>query len=277
MAIPADNIDITNEDSSRNGMFHPALTGSYSFGCVDEKLNKRKYEASSPSQSGDQNRNKKKQRHATPETSNIKIACKARGLPESHNSNTAFIQIPENCLHGQMVLCSHPECVRSGRQFRYCAVCRLPVAKRNFMKRHSHGEFASPDELREKLGESGKRNCHSTAFISDKDADDESDIVCTEIVSAEDRSNMPKLDRPIEVSDHTGQVQNRDSLSSWLSDIFRGSDPLYPRKPKATSSQDQMLQFSFTKGGKTETDYPVNGFSRPDTSFNELDLSSIFD
>lgn len=42
------------------------------------------------------------------------------------------------------MMCSHSKCRNSGIKFRYCAICRLPVAKRNFYQRHSH-ELDRPD------------------------------------------------------------------------------------------------------------------------------------
>eukprot|EP00542_Grammatophora_oceanica_P011917 CAMPEP_0194049650 /NCGR_PEP_ID=MMETSP0009_2-20130614/30811_1 /TAXON_ID=210454 /ORGANISM="Grammatophora oceanica, Strain CCMP 410" /LENGTH=513 /DNA_ID=CAMNT_0038695855 /DNA_START=54 /DNA_END=1595 /DNA_ORIENTATION=- len=67
-----------------------------------------------------------------------RVPCKARGIAEHHNSATAYFDIPLDAPHGMLLLCSHPACHGSGRRFRYCKVCELPVAKRNFVKRHSH-------------------------------------------------------------------------------------------------------------------------------------------
>ena len=76
-----------------------------------------------------------------------RIPCKARGMPEDHNSELAYFEIPADATHGKILACSHPDCEASGRRFRYCAVCALPVAKRNFMKRHAHGIFSTSKEL----------------------------------------------------------------------------------------------------------------------------------
>lgn len=77
-------------------------------------------------------------------TNILRFPCKARGLPDSHNARTAYIDVPANASHGTIVLCSHALCSSSGRQFRYCSVCMIPVAKRNFAKRHSHGLLHAP-------------------------------------------------------------------------------------------------------------------------------------
>jgi len=83
-----------------------------------------------------------------------RVACKARGMSDTHNGDTAYFEVPASCRHGQILICSHAQCAASGRRFRYCAVCALPVAKRNFMKRHAHGLVSSPKELDGELEES---------------------------------------------------------------------------------------------------------------------------
>lgn len=74
-----------------------------------------------------------------PVTEVRRVPCKARGVRGGHNLRTAYFDIPVNAEHGLMLVCSHEACAASGRRFRYCAICDLPVAKRNFSKRHGHG------------------------------------------------------------------------------------------------------------------------------------------
>jgi len=47
--------------------------------------------------------------------------------------------IPENVKHGEELICSYFACRNAGIKFRYCSQCKVPVAKRNFRKRHKHG------------------------------------------------------------------------------------------------------------------------------------------
>lgn len=68
--------------------------------------------------------------------------CKARNVAPDHNNDTAYLELPANPCHGHQLYCSHRECKESGRAFRWCDVCQIVVAKRNFMKRHSHGLMA---------------------------------------------------------------------------------------------------------------------------------------
>lgn len=41
--------------------------------------------------------------------------------------------------HGEELICSYFACRNAGIKFRYCSHCKVPVAKRNFRKRHKHG------------------------------------------------------------------------------------------------------------------------------------------
>jgi hypothetical protein len=47
--------------------------------------------------------------------------------------------IPGSVGHGEDLICSYSACRNAGVKFRYCAFCRVPVAKRNFHQRHGHG------------------------------------------------------------------------------------------------------------------------------------------
>jgi hypothetical protein len=53
---------------------------------------------------------------------------------------TAYFIIRENAQHGEELMCSYHACRITGIKFRYCAYCNVPVAKRNFGRRHQHGE-----------------------------------------------------------------------------------------------------------------------------------------
>ena len=50
--------------------------------------------------------------------------------------------IPETVEHGEELICSYYACRNAGIKFRYCSHCKIPVAKRNFRKRHNHGLMA---------------------------------------------------------------------------------------------------------------------------------------
>ncbi len=44
-------------------------------------------------------------------------------------------------------MCSYFACRNAGIKFRYCVYCKLPVAKRNFAKRHRHWGKIAPGDL----------------------------------------------------------------------------------------------------------------------------------
>ena len=71
----------------------------------------------------------------------VKIPCRARGMPMAHNARTAYFVVPPSIQHGDELMCSFPGCRSAGCKFRWCAVCKVPVAKRNFRNRHKHGNF----------------------------------------------------------------------------------------------------------------------------------------
>ena len=75
-----------------------------------------------------------------------RVPCRARNMPPDHDEETAYLEIPTNAPHGMLLGCSHPACGGYGRKrFRYCAVCNIPVSKRNFVKRHSHHNVVTSD------------------------------------------------------------------------------------------------------------------------------------
>jgi hypothetical protein len=65
-----------------------------------------------------------------PDVRVARFHCKARGVPDLHNPRNAVIDVPlDVVVHGEILICSHATCSSSGRRFRYCTVCRCPVAK----------------------------------------------------------------------------------------------------------------------------------------------------
>lgn len=66
----------------------------------------------------------------SPDVRVARFHCKARGVPNLHDPLTAVIDVPLDVVaHGEILICSHATCSSSGRRFRYCIVCRCPVAK----------------------------------------------------------------------------------------------------------------------------------------------------
>eukprot|EP00587_Corethron_hystrix_P005573 CAMPEP_0113312410 /NCGR_PEP_ID=MMETSP0010_2-20120614/9260_1 /TAXON_ID=216773 ORGANISM="Corethron hystrix, Strain 308" /NCGR_SAMPLE_ID=MMETSP0010_2 /ASSEMBLY_ACC=CAM_ASM_000155 /LENGTH=458 /DNA_ID=CAMNT_0000168247 /DNA_START=628 /DNA_END=2001 /DNA_ORIENTATION=+ /assembly_acc=CAM_ASM_000155 len=116
--------------------------------------------------------------------------CRARGMEHGHNFESAYFTIHDGLDHGADLYCSYPACRAEGCKFRYCATCKAPAARRNFRKRHGHGEKP-------------KRSSSSTPKrISDRS------------------SNRYSIDRPSPCSSMAGYPSNLDRPSSF-EDGFR--------------------------------------------------------
>mmetsp|Transcript_17282 Transcript_17282/g.39002 ORF Transcript_17282/g.39002 Transcript_17282/m.39002 type:complete len:171 (-) Transcript_17282:276-788(-) len=68
-----------------------------------------------------------------------KMKCAARKTKFLHNfENSYFIVDKTKTKHGEKLYCSNIECRNTGVKFKYCAVCKIPVALQNFGTRHKH-------------------------------------------------------------------------------------------------------------------------------------------
>lgn len=61
-------------------------------------------------------------------------------------SQTAYLEIPKDAVHGLHLLCSHPACRAVGVKFRYCYYCKKPVTKQNFRSRHLHADLGAKEK-----------------------------------------------------------------------------------------------------------------------------------
>lgn len=89
----------------------------------------------------------------TPNDDTIRCACKARGMPISHNQRSAYFEISSNTKHGADLECSHEPCRAAGTKFCYCAYCKVPAAKRTFWSLHGHDDPQSFSRKRRKTSE----------------------------------------------------------------------------------------------------------------------------
>jgi len=76
----------------------------------------------------------------TPSGKVFYFPCRARGMEQGHNFESAYFTVPEGLDHGADLYCSYRACRAEGCKFRYCATCKAPAARRNFRKRHGHEE-----------------------------------------------------------------------------------------------------------------------------------------
>jgi len=78
----------------------------------------------------------------TPSGKFFYFPCRARGVDKGHDFDSAYFTIPDGLDHGADLYCSYKACRAEGCKFRYCASCKIPAARRNFRKRHGHGEIS---------------------------------------------------------------------------------------------------------------------------------------
>mmetsp|Transcript_28230 Transcript_28230/g.56578 ORF Transcript_28230/g.56578 Transcript_28230/m.56578 type:complete len:159 (-) Transcript_28230:9-485(-) len=67
------------------------------------------------------------------------VKCAARSLKFKHDlTNSGLIISRQRTPHGARLRCIHPRCAERGTKFKYCRVCKIPVALQNFGTRHKH-------------------------------------------------------------------------------------------------------------------------------------------
>lgn len=196
-----------------------------------------------------------------PSSTSRRVRCKARGLSKAHNIETAYFEIPKDAPHGMLLCCSHPECQVSARAFRYCkgmceatigrvgawvcstlhfsvtnliyfpihTECALPVAKRNFLRRHGHGLAISSRSLKEDIDKARIKFVERTG--------------CLPVSSFEEQRNksptsttVVELDVPQEQS-----LQLSDEEQEWLSLLHRR--PETQDKSKMSTWVGQVLDY----------------------------------
>lgn len=121
---------------------------------------------------------------------------------------TAYFVIPENVKHGEELICSYFACRNAGIKFRYCSHCKVPVAKRNFRKRHKHGG--------EIIGDKG-----------DDSGDDET----------------PKKGIPSQITASRDEEEDEDGISSQSADSTNhgGIESKQAPVPKVALAQSSMI------------------------------------
>lgn len=55
------------------------------------------------------------------------------------NEQSAVFEISKDTKHGTELVCTHASCRANGIKFKWCAHCKVPVAKRTFWALHGHG------------------------------------------------------------------------------------------------------------------------------------------
>lgn len=124
-----------------------------------------------------------------------------------HFVQTAYFVIPENVKHGEELICSYFACRNAGIKFRYCSQCKVPVAKRNFRKRHKHGgEPVAGGKGDDSVGEENKKGIPSQITASRKEAAEADGISSQSADSANQHDS--KIKAAAEADRQQGLVRN---------------------------------------------------------------------
>ena len=139
---------------------------------------------------------------------------------------TAHFVIPHNIRHGEDLVCSYEACRNAGNKFRYCAECRIPVAKRNFHQRHGHN-----------------LQCVNTASEQPKQArtaapKSKKNKAATKAEAAKVAKKQEKKRKPL-----TPKQQSQQQMESSTDSSSDGTQPAHKRRkmegaPHAASSSD---------------------------------------
>lgn len=135
---------------------------------------------------------KKEQRR---DPGSVVVPCRARGMPMDHNFKTAYFVIPENVRHGEELICSYFACRNAGVKFRYCSHCKVPVAKRNFRKRHRHGDNI-PKGLADDDDDSMEEESAGGGDIPDGEMDDIPSQVTAKMGGQNPAMKLPAAEAP---------------------------------------------------------------------------------
>lgn len=151
--------------------------------------------------------------------------------------------IPENVKHGEELICSYFACRNAGIKFRYCSHCKVPVAKRNFRKRHKHGgdiEVPAAGGATTKKGipsqitTTGSRaEVPDADGISSQSGDDFAEqhqsgrppaVVTASANDGGDGISSDRKSRWAALLPKRPPSKNKDEMSSWLSEVMKVSD-----------------------------------------------------
>ena len=166
-----------------------------------------------------------------------RIPCKARGMDESHNADTAYFVVHPDTPHGELLTCSYPPCAASKRRFRYCTKCKTGFAERNFIRLHGHGlistfYFLDRDAMR--------KRCGTNAAVA---------VSARELSAARGTSGGTPSGERGAIATRGGSESRAHRSSSSLSETGRGPvtksisdqyEPLSVRPARRTSSEPTM-------------------------------------
>ncbi|GMH85546.1 hypothetical protein TL16_g10264 [Triparma laevis f. inornata] len=185
-----------------------------------------------------------------------KMPCRARGVPADHTFQTAYFIVKKGTPHGTLLKCSHPYCSEAGWKFRFCMFCKLPVAKRNFTKRHSHLPNQGDKKPPEPTSEEGQRILEEL----------EQPIR----LSQRERGFLDLLEsRPVK-----GAVDYDSKIKDWCVMCVENSKPEPPPKPKIIAPVVNKPRIN-TRGSSQQQAMIQDGVVLPVPAMAQAPMGSI--
>jgi hypothetical protein len=222
---------------------------------------------------------------------------------------TAYFVIPENVKHGEELICSYFACRNAGIKFRYCSHCKVPVAKRNFRKRHKHGGDSAPGDDEDE-DNNNKRGIPSHIMaqeaadgISSQSADESgaaaagaaekaapvnlqqavrSSVRAFEKVSSTVKNNMieeERQERWAKLLAKRPSTKDGEAMSAWLMEVLAVSDLEAPlageAAPAAASASNKEEEAKkSTESPHSEEGYGSSNEGTEEANKNELSASN---
>jgi hypothetical protein len=211
--------------------------------------------------------------------------------------------IPEDIKHGAELVCSYNACRNAGTKFRYCVQCSLPVAKRNFFKRHKHagkiptnrlvdGLHKDDDDVSSSDGEDKKPakkrvKKWDAKKLLDKLVVQKAKEVTVQVEDKPKKSiSSGEMAHLVENRKKTWEIllgkrprsNNQKSMLKWVQHVLAASDQTAPEEketsePKATkngTTEKKMDKLISTKNSAVEEDA-----SSRNTMEDDGDVSSV--
>jgi len=198
----------------------------------------------------------------------VRLPCRARGVCDTHTPTTAYFEMPEDCPHGRLLICSHKKCADSGRIFRYCKICDQVTAKRNFSKRHAHGVYdrsspvASADQASVESSETKKRkvsydhegiqgdsfvNLLMSAIGGDEDSSTDNDETSTDMSRVATTSNMESKVLIMMTREEArlfdlvrSRPRDRNDTKQWIDEILALTDDKIMEEAILTDDEEEL-------------------------------------
>ncbi|KAL3791908.1 hypothetical protein HJC23_010768 [Cyclotella cryptica] len=228
-------------------------------------------------------------KHKKKKSGNVRVPCRARGMPMAHNFKTAHFVIPPNIQHGDELVCSFPACRSAGAKFRYCLHCKVPVAKRNFRNRHKHGtsgekKKSSPGQEKKDADMDEKDDDDVEEHPDDEDAsvvdmdeelkEDEGDLKPSATQTAAPASSVipnttnentvsitsthdpAKVQQWVSLLDTKPDPSDKQAMAIWMMNLMNATEAMSARAPERSDSVPKSSDAESTGSSMKESAKP---------------------